>query len=79
MTYANLYAKKHTVRIKLRAEDNRGSKDSKVNRDSKDNRVLEPSCSFAVLLVLVSEVAAEAVLFGEDLDEHDGEEDEPDK
>ena len=40
---------------------------------------LKPSCAFAVLLVFLAEVLAEAVFFGEDLDEHDGEEKHPDK
>jgi len=46
---------------------------------TQETNVLEPSCLFAVFLVLVSKILAEAVLFGEDLDEHDGEENNPDK
>ena len=41
--------------------------------------ILKPSCSFAIGFVFFAEVLAEAVFFGEDLDEHDGEEDKPDK
>lgn len=40
---------------------------------------LKSSRLFAIFFIFVAEIAAEAVLFGEDLDEHDGEEKHPDK